>query len=258
MKKAPNPSTSPPKRFLENRGHCPTCDRDVIFYAENDWLRDFYVCSNCGSIPRERALMHVLELYFPNWRDMVIHESSPAKRGASERLRTGCRQYIPSQLLPGVPLGNLVDGVRCKNLEKMTFEDESVDLVVTQDVMEHVLHPSTAWKEIARTLKPGGAHVFTTPLVNKTRPSVARAETNREGKLIHLLPPVFHGNPISDQGSLVTVDWGFDICEHIFEACGLFTQVIYIDDISKGIRAEYIEVLITRKPGPPAPSIAAP
>ena len=61
-------------------------------------------------------------------------------------------------------------------------------------------------------------------------------------------PPQYHGNPISEQGSLVTVDWGFDIARHIFEASGLFTHLIYIDDLSKGIRAEYIEVLTTLKP----------
>ncbi|AMP02394.1 methyltransferase type 11 domain protein [Collimonas arenae] len=47
---------------------------------------------------------------------------------------------------------------------------------------------------------------------------------------------------------MVTMDWGFDICQYIFNACGLFTQIFYIDDLSKGIRAEYIEVLITFKP----------
>lgn len=46
----------------------------------------------------------------------------------------------------------------------------------------------------------------------------------------------------------MTMDWGFDICRHIFEASGLFTQVFTIDDMSQGIRAEYIEVLVTCKP----------
>jgi hypothetical protein len=64
----------------------------------------------------------------------------------------------------------------------------------------------------------------------------------------HLEPPVYHGNPISEEGSLVTVDWGYDICRHIFDACGLFTHLVYIDDLSRGIRAELIEVLVTLKP----------
>lgn len=49
----------------------------------------------------------------------------------------------------------------------------------------------------------------------------------------------------------MTVDWGFDICRHIFEASGLYTHVVHIDDISRGIRAEYIEVLVTIKPTEP-------
>jgi hypothetical protein len=64
----------------------------------------------------------------------------------------------------------------------------------------------------------------------------------------HLLePPVYHGSPVDKKGALLTFDWGYDISRHIFEACGLFTEMIYIDDLSRGIRAEYIEVLVTRK-----------
>ena len=43
----------------------------------------------------------------------------------------------------------------------MTFENESFDLFITQDVFEHVMTPNKAFKEIERVLKPGGAHVFT-------------------------------------------------------------------------------------------------
>ncbi len=196
--------------------------------------------------------MQVIDTYYPNWRDLVVHESSPSTRGASVRLSSMCKHYIPSHFFPNAPLGSAIDGVRCENLEDMTFDDESIDLHVTQDVMEHVLGPSKAWRAIARTLRPGGAHIFTTPLVNKTAPSNVRAEIAEDGGIVHLLPPTYHANPISREGSLVTVDWGFDICQHIFKSCGLFTTIIYTDDISKGIRAEYIEVLMTLKPGPAA------
>ncbi len=142
----------------------------------------------------------------------------------------------------------MVGKFRCENLEALTFADESIDLHITQDVLEHVLHPSKAFSEIARTLRPGGAHLFTVPIVNKYKQSKLRARAKEDGHIFHLEPPVYHGNPISDEGSLVTVDWGFDICRHIFESCGLFTHLVSIDDLSKGIRAEYIEVLITVKP----------
>ncbi|HEY5138450.1 MAG TPA: class I SAM-dependent methyltransferase, partial [Methylococcales bacterium] len=233
---------------LKNSGYCPTCAQEVTFVAEDAWLRDNYHCLNCGSIPRERALMLTIDSYFPNWRSLTIHESSPDNRGASRRLSQECSQYIPSQFFLDKKPGSIVGNFRCENLETLTFADESIDLHITQDVLEHVFHPSIVFSEIARTLKPGGAHIFTVPIVNKHKPSKLRAQISDGGQISHLEPPIYHGNPINDDGSLVTVDWGFDICRHIFESCGLFTHIIYIDDLSKGIRAEYIEVLITVKP----------
>src|SRR5262249_23430285 len=123
------------------------------------------------------------------------------------------------------------------------------DLVITQDVMEHVLDPTRAFAEIARALKPGGAHIFTVPLVNKARASEVRAKRDQKGAVIYLQPPEYHDNPASSEGSLVSMHWGYDICEFIFKASGLYTTLVYIDDISRGIRAELIEVLVSKKFG---------
>lgn len=192
--------------------------------------------------------MHVIEKCLPGWRDLIIHESSPGKRGASRRLSQECSRYMPSQYFPDRPPGSSVGKFRCENLEALTFSDASIDLHVTQDVLEHVFQPDRVFREIARTLKPGGAHIFTVPLVNKDKPSQHRARLDDDGRIVHLEPPIYHGNPVSAQGSLVTVDWGFDICRHIFESCGLITHIVRLDDLSLGIRAEYIEVLVTLKP----------
>ena len=234
-------------KVLRSKGYCSTCDRDVEFSSRHNWLRDHFICSNCGSIPRERALMQVIEIYFPNWRKAVIHESSPGPRGASMRLAKECPHYIPSQYFHDRSPGSLVGNMRCENLETLTFADESVDLHVTQDVIEHVFQPDKVFKEISRTLKPGGMHIFTVPLVNKSTPSRIRAKKHK-GQIIHLAPESYHGNPVGDGRSLVTIDWGFDIVNYIFYSCGLFTHLIYIDDLDRGIRAEFIEVLVTIKP----------
>jgi hypothetical protein len=69
-----------------------------------------------------------------------------------------------------------------------------------------------------------------------------------DGTVVHLVePPEYHGNPVSSEGSLVTVNWGYDITNFIFETSGLFTEIVFLDILEYGIRAEYIEVLITRK-----------
>ena len=233
---------------LKSRGRCPTCDKDTAFVARDSWLRDHYLCASCGSIPRERALMHVIDTHFPAWRTMTIHESSPSARGASLRLAAHCPGYVGSQYFPDGTPGSMVGPFRCENLEALTFADESIDLHVTQDVLEHIFHPERMFRELARTLKPGGAHVFTVPLVNRHEPSRRRARLTPRGEVVHLAPAQYHGNPVSDDGALVTFDWGYDIVRAIHEASGLFTHVIHIDDTRMGIRAELIEVLITYKP----------
>jgi Methyltransferase domain len=238
---------NPDSPVLQSSGYCITCDQTVDFVATYSWLRDHFKCTSCGSIPRERALMQVIDSYFPHWRAAKIHESSPGGRGASARLAKDCAGYQTSQYFPAHSPGTMVEGIRCENLENLTYPDEYFDLHITQDVLEHVFHPSRVFKEIARTLKPGGMHIFTVPLVNKHAASNIRAKLE-DGKIVHLAEDIYHGNPIGDGKSLVTIDWGYDICRKIFDASGLFTQIIYIDDISKGIRAEYIEVLVSFKP----------
>jgi SAM-dependent methyltransferase len=170
-------------------------------------------------------------------------------RGANRRLTKEAAGYVVSYYYEGVAPGKIVNGIRCENLEHLTFADESFDLHITQDVFEHLLDPAAAFREIARTLRPGGAHLFTTPLVRKNEPTRFCASLAPDGTVVHLMePPEYHGNPISSEGSLVTVNWGYDITDYIFKASGLFTRLVFIDNIELGIRAEYIEVLVTYKP----------
>jgi SAM-dependent methyltransferase len=237
--------------MYKHNGFCPVCDRSAKFEILNSWLRDYYICVQCGSIPRERAVMHVLESSCPNWRQVRLHESSPVMRSTSLKLACENMAFIATQFLPGVKLGAFHDGWRNENLEAMTFADESIDVHITQDVFEHLFHPDLAFREIARTLAPGGLHIFTTPLVNKTAPSEQCACLLQDGSIEHLKPPEFHGNPVSSEGALVTMHWGYDICKYIFQASGLFTTIYHFDIPHMGMRAEYLEVLVSQKGGAP-------
>ena len=193
--------------------------------------------------------MHCIEKYYPGWRQFSIHESSPADRGASAKLKAQCPKYLSTQYSPDLALGRVhPDGWQNEDLEHQTFPDEAFDLVVTQDVLEHLFDPAQAFAEIARTLKPGGAHIFTVPLINQEKPSEAWATKNDAGAIVYLHPPEYHGNPIDPNGSLVTMHWGYDISEYILNHSDLQTTIVHIDNLSLGIRAEYIEVLVSRKP----------
>jgi SAM-dependent methyltransferase len=246
--KIKNREVQPMSYVINNQGYCVVCDSHVTFFSENEWLRDHYICNKCHSIPRERALIYCIEKFFPNWKHLNIHESSPASRGASLKLKNSGKNYIGTQYFPNFPLGEIhPSGWRNEDLENQTFADESFDLVVTQDVMEHIFNPAKAFWEIARTIKIGGAHVFTVPLVKKEHPSVVNAKKDENGNTNILLYPDYHGNPVDSQGSLVTMYWGYDVCDFILRHSGLFTTIVYIDNLFHGIRAELIEVLISRR-----------
>ena len=240
------------KRFIYRTwpGFCTVCDKRVRFLVLGPWYRDQLQCDTCFSRPRERALMRTIEILYPNWRDLEIHESSPSARGASLKMRDQCKGYVASQFFEDVPPGEKRGDFFSQDLEKQTFEDESFDLVVTQDVFEHIFRPDLAIQEICRTLRPGGAHIMTVPIVNKEKPSVRRASL-ADGIVTHHAEPEYHGNPVGD-GSLVTIDWGFDIADYLTERSGHSTTLFTINDHERGIEAEYIEVVVTRKSPAPA------
>lgn len=229
-----------------NRGYCPICERRVFFLKKGEWLRDNYRCYSCNSIPRQRAIISALNVFYPDWRDLVIHESSPSGP-ASAYLARHCTHYSLSYFFQDIPYGDYKEGKRCENLEQLTFPDESLDLLITQDVFEHVMHPDLAFKEISRVLKVGGAHVFTMPWYPEQKKTVQRARLN-DNSIEFLEEPVYHGNPISQEGSLVTFDWGIDFTDFIYKNAGMFTTVYLEKDKNKGLEAEFLEVFVSRKP----------
>ena len=246
-------------RYQAN-GFCVICERDTTFEALRKeelkeawfphWFRDALRCPNCQSLPRQRAVFTVLSSLYPDWREARIHECSPGMGGASRRLRMECAGYTATQYDPGIGFGNSSPaGYRSENLQAQTFGDETFDIVVTQDVFEHLMQPDRAAREIARTLRPGGAHIFTVPLANGKKKSSRRA-VMIDGALVHVAEPQYHGNPMADDGSLVTIDWGEDIMDYIAFHSGGAMSMYYIDDITRGLRAAYNEVFVCRKAAP--------
>lgn len=234
-------------------GYCVCCDKNVEFKATNSFLRESYLCTNCASVPRERALMFVIEEYYPQWRKLKIHESSPVARGASVKLSKFCKKYTPTQYFPDKKHGEFLNGFRNEDLEHQTFLDNSFDLVITQDVFEHIYNPELAFKEIERTLKKGGAHIFTVPIINKHKQTQIWAVANKDGSPRFLHKPIpgepdYHGNPVDPKGSPVTMHWGFDIINFIKKCnTNMDTEIISTYDQRRGIMGEYREVFLSKK-----------
>ena len=241
-------------------GFCPVCEAETSFLAEREaplderfvpaWFRGALRCTACGSAPRQRAIAAALSKIQPDWRDLTVHECSPSGP-LSGKLRRECSAFVATQYDPTFPFGEMsADGLwRNENLEDQTFLDESFDIVITQDVFEHLFHPGRAAREIARTLRPGGLCLMTVPVVNPWGETVRRAAL-RDGVVEHLLPEQYHGNPVADGRSLVTVDWSYDIGPYLSRHSGLSFAMLVIDDMRIGVRDPVNVVLVGRKGAP--------
>lgn len=233
-------------KYPNNKGYCNICESETVFYEYQSWLRDNYRCIKCRSIPRNRALVQALNVFYPDWKGMNLHESSPGGP-ISDYLKKSASSYSSSHYYENVPFGEYFDGHRSENLSSLTFADNTFDLFVTSDVFEHVMEPEKAFKEIARVLKPGGAHVFTMPWYPSIQKTVQRA-CMKGNEIVYLKEPVYHGNPISEEGSLVTFDWGKDFCDIIYNSSRMTTTIYLKEDKKLGLEAKFLEVFISAKP----------
>lgn len=219
------------------KGYDIACGRSTVFESNSRWFRDHLISQACNTQPRERALAFVLSTLLGERfqaDDITMHESSPNAHGLSAVLRNKLgANYIGTQYSPTVACGEVIPGRHelAVNLEDQCFNDSSFDVVVTQDVFEHVMHPEHAFQEIGRTLKPGGVHVFTVPTPSKTSPTF---------------------NALMEYNGTITLvnQWGYDIVDFISSVGDMKTVIVYLDSAALGVvDAEYREVFISFKKG---------
>ena len=88
-----------------------------------------------------------------------------------------------------MPLGEVRDNVLSQDLTQLTFDDDSFDLVISEDVLEHVQDLRRALSEVRRVLRVGGHFIFTIPY-NDTHKTRIRARLDADGKVREIFPPV--------------------------------------------------------------------
>ncbi len=239
------------KDLAANPGYCVICDSDTTFRQIGAVPRYDYSCTLCASRPRNGALVNALNRFVRDWREKNIHESS-AFGTTLEYFQKHCKHYSYSHYFHGHSSGDIVtyNGINelCQNLENMSFENETFDVFITQDVFEHVLNPKAAFSEIGRVLKKGGVHIFTIPWYPEYAKTRRRAKIGTDGQLIHIETPMYHGNPVDAGGSLVTHDYGQDLVKMIYDASKMTTTVYLCENESLGLKGDFLEVFVCSKP----------
>lgn len=209
---------------FETDGLCSVCGATAAFspIKPGHSLRETR-CSVCNAARRTRDVARTVARLAAGPDTRLLPEALPALAGARifeaqakgplhDRL-AGLSGYVCSEYLPEITAPGTVtpDGVRCEDLERLTFADGAFDYVITQDVLEHVADPWRAFDEIWRVLAPGGRHVFTVP-IHEGHVTTPRVRFDAAGRH-DLLPPVHHGDPVRHGGSLVMTDYGDDLVD---------------------------------------------
>jgi SAM-dependent methyltransferase len=181
---------------------------------------EFRVCVRCRANLRYALLAEYLRAAYPKIADMDVLEldfSSPLRS-----ILGSARTYTRSFYRDGVEPGTIrADGVVCQDITRLTYADASLDLIISSDVLEHVPDAAAAFRESARVLRRGGAHVFTVPPRQRT---MQRALLE-QGLIRHLQPPEYHLDPLDAKGVLAYWDYGPDLPE-TFAASGLLFRMV--------------------------------
>lgn len=226
-------------------GMCAVCEGPATFEVTTPWLRDGLICTACGTFPRNRRLTLALDHIGVDWRRGQLWEIAPFG-ATSDRLQRECAGYVGTHYWPDVPPGGERWGFTCQDVEAPTFADNTFDVVVSQDVFEHVFDWQRGMTQIARVLRPGGVHVWTVPRLR----TLARTQTRArrvDGQVVYDAEAAYHGDPVAD-GSLVTSDWGLDLEELVRDAAGLDTISVRLESEHHGLLGTYSEVFVSRRP----------
>lgn len=214
-------------------GVCNICGNHTVFFCGNKALyRESLFCAECLTTSRYRSIARgilraIKELTGHDAKsiaglDAILENVSVKIYDTQVSFYTETHAYpIPDLLsklkwidlqqsiyLPAQPWGaELSPKVTNQNLECLTFPDNSFDIVITSDVMEHVRLDEPAYLEIRRVLRPGGFYVFTVPHFRNARESIVRVavpEPSDPSKDLYLMEKEYHGDINSAEGTALS------------------------------------------------------
>jgi SAM-dependent methyltransferase len=211
--------------------------------------RERMVCPQCGLNNRVRASVHIFEVACANARDSAIwltEQQSPL-HAAMKRRYPGLvgSEFLGDDAIPG---SVNAAGVRHESLTRPSFQSESLDAILSFDVFEHVPDVANAFRQCARVLKRSGILLFSVPFLPLERSTRVRAEQTADGSIRHLLPPVYHGDPVNPgEGILCYREFGWDLLEQLKSAGFRTSRSLWYDSSSYGYVGGPGQIFIAEK-----------
>lgn len=227
------------------KGFCPCCSNKTVFMSTDLWFRDSLRCCRCNSLPRDRQVFKYVNKLLEQRNDLRVLEFAPLPGAYMYKKKT--QKYVISHYLPDKKFGKMDASFYNEDIQKTTFSDSSFDLIIHEDVLEHINDPLAAILDNFRILSDNGEIVFTCPVSSDK--TVQRATVDSDGKLIFHLPPCYHGNPINNNGSLVFWEFGYDFTKMLKKTLPENADLkhIRVIDESMGIDGEMLDLFCIKK-----------
>lgn len=194
---------------------CPFCGPSVLVRLRGD-DEAAVRCLRCAASTVHLAMGRAICKVMPGLSGRDVCEFS-ARGPLTAWLRRRAASVACSEYFSDAQSGELRDGVRCEDMQRLSYADESFDLITHTEVLEHVPDDRRAMRECLRVLRPGGVMLFTVP-VYAGEVTVERAELDADGAIRHLEPPLHHTDPLRGEGILAFRDYRRDILQRLREA----------------------------------------
>jgi SAM-dependent methyltransferase len=162
-------------------------------------------CTACGANLRSIALSDAIRGAMDTRLDLIEFVKSEQGRALDILEINEAGSLSPTlRELPGHVLATYPE----VDMHALPYGDESFDIVVHSDTLEHVENPVHALAECRRVLRRNGVLCFTIPTV------VGRLTRNRSG-----LPKSFHGNASTGTDDfMVQTEFGADMWTYVMRA----------------------------------------
>lgn len=234
---------------FEVQGLSYPAGREVMFQVDFLWSsakgrvnwRDRVCCPITGFTNRWRATVHLFDIEvdaYPESQIYITEQVNPLFAYFKERYRniTGS-EYLGEKHRPG-EINSA--GIRNENLCALSFADSSFEVVLSFDVIEHIPDPSQVFDEICRVLRPKGRLHWTVPFSPHAPKNTVRARV-KGSEVEHLLPPEYHGDPLSDSGVLCFTHFGWEMLDMARRAGFRDAYAIAFHSVKFGYLAEQFQ-----------------
>ena len=211
-------------------GYCCLCNKKTKLgwkirplYSNNILFTEVLWHKKCHMFNRQRAMIHLFKIFeksMPKNKTIYLYEQTTLFYEHFKNLWGDDNEIIGSEYMgwDKTP-GEIINGIRHEDSINLSFKDNSLDYMISNDVFEHVPDIEKTLSEAKRCLKSGGKLMIRMPVEWNREKTFKRAEF-KDGKIEYLAEKVFHGGFQHDgnDGSLLVYNYGRDVFDIIKKA----------------------------------------